>query len=96
MPPYKSIHEPHYSFFVPHIQLNNIVVEKGNCVTWNTDAGIPLASLVFNNYTTVITDDFGVWSTSGCRTIENDGGHTACECNQLGNFGILFVSIKCM
>ncbi len=47
-------------------------------------------------YTTLVIhiDNFGAWSTSGCREATDGGNHTVCECNQLGHFGILFVSRK--
>ena len=47
---------------------------------------------VTDYYRAVFWSDFGTWSTSGCRTVIDDGNITVCECRQLGHFGILFVS----
>ena len=38
-------------------------------------------------------EEFGAWSTSGCREVERDGNRRVCECTQLAHFGMLFVSV---
>lgn len=43
---------------------------------------------------TYYADEFGAWSTSGCREVRTRDNHTECECSQLGHFGILFVSCE--
>ena len=37
------------------------------------------------------TDDFGGWDSSGCREVVQANGEVACECTQLGHFGLLLV-----
>ena len=36
---------------------------------------------------------FGAWSSSGCREVVRDGNNIVCECSQLGQIGLLFVSL---
>ena len=36
---------------------------------------------------------FGAWDPKGCREVTRTNGRIACECTQLGHFGILLVSL---
>lgn len=36
-------------------------------------------------------DEFGAWSTSGCKEVKKNGNERICSCTQLAHFGMLFV-----
>ncbi len=64
---------------------------------WEKVSGEPLCSMATVGYygallTLFAAGQTGRWNTENCRKVTDGGGRTTCRCQQLGHFGLLFVS----